>query len=81
MSAVHPWLMSLRDDIFQAKLVARPQPYFAWQEKWMVSEGPEHEIQIKEDWLQERGIHRPFTELQIASNAAILARIRASRNR
>ncbi|PQE09087.1 domain containing protein [Rutstroemia sp. NJR-2017a BVV2] len=81
VTAVHPWLMSLREDIFKAKLVARPLPYIAWQEELMVGEGPEHEIQIKENWLEDHGIRRPFTALQVASNAAILARIRASRGR
>ncbi|PQE28395.1 domain containing protein [Rutstroemia sp. NJR-2017a BBW] len=81
ISAVHPWLMSLREDIVKAKLVARPQPYSAWEEELMVGEGPEHDIELKEEWLEGRGIRRPFTAIQAASNARILARIRASRGR
>lgn len=29
MSVVHPWLMSLREDILKAKTVARRQIYYA----------------------------------------------------
>jgi hypothetical protein len=72
--------MSLRGDILDAKTVARPQPYFASAgTKWMVDKGPEHRIEVKESWVREHGGGPPRTIP--ASTAAILNRIRASRNR
>ncbi|KAK3934510.1 hypothetical protein QBC46DRAFT_368162 [Diplogelasinospora grovesii] len=80
VSAVHPWLMSLRGDILEAKTVARPQPYSALAStEWMVDKGPEHKIEEKESWIREHGGGPPRT--MTASTAAILNRIRASRNR
>ena len=80
MSAVHPWLMSLREDILKAKTVARPQPYSALAlTEWVVNKGPEHKIEEKESLIREHGGGPPRTIP--ASTAAILNRIRASRNR
>lgn len=80
MSAVHPWLMSFREDILKAKTVARPLPYSALVPTvWMVSKGPEHKIEEKEKWIRENGGGPPHT--MPASGIAILDRIRASRNR
>lgn len=80
MTAVHPWLMGFRPEIFLAKTVAQPQPYpRAAGMAWMVDEGPEHKIEEKQSWIQGHGggPTRPIP----ASTAAILERIRASRNR
>lgn len=77
---MHPWLMSLRPDILLAKTVARPQPYPASVAMaWMVDNGPEHKLEEKQSWIQGHGggPPRPIP----ASTAAILERIRASRNR
>jgi hypothetical protein len=80
ISAVHPWLMSLREDILKAKTVTRFQPNPASASmKWMVNGGPEHRIEEKESWIREHGGGPPRPVP--ASTAAILARIRASRNR
>lgn len=80
LSAVHPWLMSLRGDILKAKTVARPQSYSALAPiEWMVDKGPEHQITDKESWIREHGGGPPRP--MPASTAAILSRIRASRNR
>lgn len=79
-SAVHPWLMSLRGDILKAKTVARPQPYPASAPtKWMVDRGSEHKIEVQESWVREHGGGPP--RVVPASTAAILERLRASRNR
>ncbi|OIW23548.1 hypothetical protein CONLIGDRAFT_719174 [Coniochaeta ligniaria NRRL 30616] len=80
VSAVHPWLMSLRQDILKAKTVARPQPYPASGFEWMVDEGPKHKIEEKKNWIYEHG-GRPLSALTIASAARHLERIRALRNR
>jgi hypothetical protein len=80
MSAVHPWIMSFREDILKAKTVARPQPYSALAPtEWMVNQGPEHKIDLMKSWIREHGGGTPPTIP--ASTAAILNRIRASRNR
>ncbi|OBT82859.1 hypothetical protein VE02_08560 [Pseudogymnoascus sp. 03VT05] len=80
VSAVHPWLMNLREDILKAKTVARPQPYNALAPtEWMVKNGPELEIEEKEGWIWEHGGGPPHT--MPTSTAAIFNRIRASRNR
>lgn len=80
MTAVHPWLMGLRAEILLAKTVARPQPYPESAEmSWVVDQGPEHKVEEKQGWIQAHGggPPRPIP----ASTAAILGRIRASRNR
>ncbi|KAL8366066.1 hypothetical protein RB595_004716 [Gaeumannomyces hyphopodioides] len=80
VSAVHPWLMGLRANILLAKTVAKPQPYpGSASVAWMVDKGPEHKVEEKQSWIQAHGggPARPIP----ASTAAILARIRASRNR
>lgn len=77
---MHPWLMRLRPEILLAKTVAQPQTYpGAAGMAWMVDEGPEHKVEEKQSWIQRHGggPPRPIP----ASTAAILARIRASRNR
>lgn len=80
ISAVHPWLMSLREDILKAKTVARPQPYSALAlNEWMVKGGPEHKMEEKDSWIREHGGGPPRT--MPSSTAAIIDRIRASRNR
>jgi hypothetical protein len=80
MLVVHPWLMSLRHDILKAKTVARPQPYSALvPTKWVVSGGPQHKIEEREGWIREHD--NPQSRSIPGSTAAILARIRASRNR
>jgi hypothetical protein len=80
MSAVHPWLMSLRDDILEAKTVARPQPYPVSDVfEWMVNQGPEHTIEEKKGWIREHG-GGPRLPMP-ASTAAMIERIRASRKR
>ncbi|KFY36773.1 hypothetical protein V494_04982 [Pseudogymnoascus sp. VKM F-4513 (FW-928)] len=80
VSAVHPWLMSLREDILKAKTVARPQPYPALAlNEWMVKGGPEHKMEEKDSWIRGHGGGLPRT--MPASTAAIIDRIRASRNR
>ncbi len=56
MSAVHPWLMSLRDNILKAKTVSRPQPYSASAStEWMVDKVPEHKIEEKKSWIRGHG--------------------------
>ncbi|ODA82689.1 hypothetical protein RJ55_01197 [Drechmeria coniospora] len=60
--AVHPWLMGLREDIIQAKIVTRPRPVvvpaLASTTEWMVSAivAPEHVVMTKDEWLE---FHRP----------------------
>jgi hypothetical protein len=92
MSAVHPWLMRLREDIFKAKRVARPVPYHAWNMEWMVDEMPQHEIEIKgvwlhgierkEVWLQKNGGGSPRPPRPIPPGlAALIAQRRASKNK
>ncbi|OBR12818.1 LysM domain-containing protein [Colletotrichum higginsianum IMI 349063] len=80
VSAVHPWLMGLRPEILLAKTVAQPEPQpGSAGMAWMVDQGPEHKVEAKQSWIQAHGggPPRPIP----ASTAAILARIRASRNR
>jgi hypothetical protein len=79
-TAVHPWLMSLREDIFKAKRVARPQPYHAWNMEWMVDKGLEHVIEVKGTWLRAHSPPVPPRPIP-AATAAFMASIRASRNR
>ncbi|KAI9643834.1 hypothetical protein NHQ30_007185 [Ciborinia camelliae] len=80
VSAVHPWLMSLRKDILKAKAVARPQPYSASAPtEWMVNKGPEHKIEEKEGWIRDHG--GGLARTMPASTDAILNRIRASSTR
>jgi len=80
MPAVHPWLMSLRHEIREAKTVARPLPYFASvPAEWMVGEGPGHKIEEKKSWIEWHGGGQ-FHPLGPASAAAV-ARIYASKNR
>ncbi|WPH03970.1 Hypothetical protein R9X50_00685300 [Acrodontium crateriforme] len=52
VSAVHPWLMSLRDDFLRYATVARPGYYVrsVHNTKWMIGEGPDHEIFTEETW-------------------------------
>lgn len=80
MVAAHPWLMGLRPEILLAKTVAQPQPYpGSAGMAWMVDKGPEHKVEEKHSWIQ---VHRGGPSRPVpASTAAILARIRASRNR
>ncbi|KAL3424026.1 hypothetical protein PVAG01_03307 [Phlyctema vagabunda] len=83
--AVHPWLMSLREDILKAKTISRAGPYPASASKeWMVCQGawgPDIHVEEKESWLRKHGdgsgsgLPRPVP----GSTAAILARIRDSR--
>ncbi|KAK0621894.1 hypothetical protein B0T17DRAFT_535328 [Bombardia bombarda] len=88
VSAVHPWLMSLRGDILSAKTVARPQQYPAPASmKWMVKagldRGPEPMIEEKKYWVRKHGGGQPrvVSTAEATSNARILERIRAMRNR
>ena len=78
LPAMHPWLMSLRDDIVKAKAVAPFEAYPASVPiEWMVSRGPEHRIQEKKSWVEDHGPPRPID----AATLAIVNRIRARRNR
>ena len=74
-AAVHPWLLSLRDDIFKAKAVARPQPYGAAASfEWMVvfagaagfgsgaSRRPKHALEEKREWVANHGPPRPMPD-------------------
>ncbi|KAK3933468.1 hypothetical protein QBC46DRAFT_402156 [Diplogelasinospora grovesii] len=80
VSAVHPWLMSLREDILKAKMLSIYEPYsVVASTEWMVDEGPEHMIMEKKRWIQEHGGGPP--QVLSASALAIIDRIRASRNR
>lgn len=81
--AAHPWLMSLRPDIFLAKLVAR---FEAWPTPteivWMVAtvvgtQGLEHTLEERKSWIKRHGPPRATD----ATTAAFLERIRASKNR
>ncbi|KAK1778529.1 hypothetical protein QBC45DRAFT_376655 [Copromyces sp. CBS 386.78] len=82
VSAVHPWLMSLRGDIFKAKIVSRQMPYYGdspEKDTWMVDlrlhcSNP-LEIDEKREWVRShsRRTHGPLT----ASDAKMLERIRA----
>ncbi|GKT52005.1 uncharacterized protein ColSpa_12186 [Colletotrichum spaethianum] len=77
---VHDYVSGLRPDILLAKTVAQPKPYPGSAGiVWMVDQGPEHKVEAKQSWIQAHGGSppRPIP----ASTAAILARIRASRNR
>ncbi|KAH6658186.1 hypothetical protein BKA67DRAFT_689361 [Truncatella angustata] len=80
VSAVHPWLVSLRDDVLRAKTVARFQAYsVSARTEWMVDKGPDHKIEEKQSWIEK---HRSGPPRMIpGSTAAILNRIRANRNR
>lgn len=80
MAAVHPWLMGLRPEILLTKTVARPQPYpGSAGMAWIVDGGPEHRVEERQSWVERHGGGPP--RLIPASTAAILERIRASRNR
>lgn len=72
--------MGLRDEIMLAKKVARHQAYPGSVDMaWMVGKGPEHKVEEKQSWTQAHGGGQPRPIP--ASTTAILARIRASRNR
>lgn len=78
--------MGLRPEILLAKTVAGPQTYpGSAGMSWMVdygpghSNGPQHRVQEKQAWIQAHGGGPPRPVP--ASTAAILARLRASRNR
>ncbi|KAI1850159.1 hypothetical protein JX266_004538 [Neoarthrinium moseri] len=80
VSVVHPWLMSLRDDILKAKQVAQFQMYpVPAAKEWMVEQGPYHDILEKESWVQRYG-DGPPRQLS-ASSQAFLEKIRRSRIR
>ncbi|KAH7014558.1 uncharacterized protein B0I36DRAFT_338889 [Microdochium trichocladiopsis] len=55
ISTVHPWLMSMRDDIWKAKKVERAtaEPDAASLE-WMVVYGPQHETMLKSWYVRPR---------------------------
>ncbi|KAH7348969.1 hypothetical protein BKA65DRAFT_455485 [Rhexocercosporidium sp. MPI-PUGE-AT-0058] len=77
VSAVHPWLMSLREDILFAKIpmASRPPPL---PTELMVARGPHHDIKDREGWIQRTEgarMHGPIT----ASTARLLDRIRQHR--
>lgn len=83
MTAVHPWLLRLRPEILLAKTVAQPQPYpGSAGMAWMVDigpkhkNGPQHKVEEKQAWIQAHGGGPPRPV-----SAAMIARIRASRNR
>lgn len=72
--------MDLRPDILLAKTVAQPQTYPASAGMaWMVDKGPELKVEERQSWIQAHGGGPPRPVP--ASTNAILARIRASRNR
>ncbi|KAK4207872.1 LysM domain-protein [Rhypophila decipiens] len=56
VSAVHTWLMSLRDDLLLSKTVARPVPYGRPEVfEWMVDRGMGHlRLEEKRDWVAAR---------------------------
>ncbi len=78
MPAVHPWLISLRDDILKAKTALLYDPA-SLPTDWMVGQGPNHMIREKKAWIQRHGGGPP--RVLSPSSAAILERIRASRKR
>ncbi|KAH7631478.1 hypothetical protein B0T09DRAFT_302981 [Sordaria sp. MPI-SDFR-AT-0083] len=66
VSAVHPWLMSLRGDLFKAKDVSRERPYYGSspeEDKWMVGLpinghcSQPLEIEEKREWVRR---HSPY---------------------
>jgi len=75
VSAVHPWLMSLRGDILKAKTIALGYPP-SLPTEFMVKNGPERMmIEDKEHWIREmRGGPWPST-----LPASILSRLRRNR--
>jgi hypothetical protein len=78
VSAVHPWLMSLRGDILKAKTVMLGYSP-SLPTEFMVIIGPNMMIKEKEDWIRRlRGDPPPNL---LPSDLRILERIRASRNR
>ena len=79
LPVVHPWLLSLRNDIVKAKAVA---PFYAYPvsvpTEWIVvTTGPEHKIQEKKSWVEG---HSPPCPMD-AATLAVVNRIRASRKR
>ncbi|EGO56024.1 hypothetical protein NEUTE1DRAFT_148386 [Neurospora tetrasperma FGSC 2508] len=87
VSAVHPWLISMRGDILRAKDLSHENAHTpAERYKWMVNVkkhcGGELFIQEKKEWIQDHipYAHRPVHPMT-PSLAAILAARDASRNR
>jgi hypothetical protein len=72
--AVHPWLMSLREDILQAKKVALWYPS-SLPIKFLVKNGPNMMIEDKEYWI--RRIHGDPPDHPVP--AYILNRLRRNR--
>lgn len=76
-TVVHPWLIGLREDILQAKAIARPLAYGETVNttEWMVDYllGPGHEIMTKESWVEK---HRG-PRLNVSAKATFLQRIGA----
>ncbi|KAK3947062.1 hypothetical protein QBC32DRAFT_103023 [Pseudoneurospora amorphoporcata] len=67
VSAIHPWLMGLRDDIFKARIVSRERPYYGGppeEAAWMVGLhvslhcSRPLEIEEKREWVRD---HTRFT--------------------
>ncbi|KAH8194090.1 hypothetical protein TruAng_011740 [Truncatella angustata] len=74
--AVHPWLMSLRDDIVRAKSVARTGG-FPSRTRYMVTQGPRHVIEERGMWMDRHGAGRAQPPMPIS--AGLLAAIQAHR--
>jgi hypothetical protein len=51
VSAVHPWLMSLREDILKAKTTALGYPR-SMPTEFLVENGPDMMIEDKQHWIR-----------------------------
>ncbi|KAK3325051.1 hypothetical protein B0H66DRAFT_615498 [Apodospora peruviana] len=82
VSAVHPWLMGLRSDIFLRKNVARrpvayPKPAeMEWMVDLAIGYGPSLQLEEKKEWIQRHGGPRPPVP---ASVLAAMERMRAQK--
>lgn len=83
--AVHPWMISLREDIIGAKIVAgdgrNMHPEEARTTNWMISVkmAPTHEIFTHKQWLS---YHTRYEPIDDAATRAVLqdaARVRATK--
>lgn len=76
VQVVHPWLMSLRDEIVRAKSVARTGG-FPSGTRYMVTQGPRHVIEERGMWIDRHGAGRAQPPMPMS--AGLLAAMQARR--
>lgn len=83
--AVHPWMMSLREDILGAKIVAgdgcnmAPEEARAMDWKISVRTAPWHEIFTHNTWLSDHTRYEPKDDAATRALLREMARVRAER--